>query len=273
MSDPYITVSGHSYEKYAIEQWLTNHDTDPFTNTPLSNKILIPNHTLRKRIESFIKLRCNKPSIYQKQLKEAEERARKLKIERTKERASELKQAERRANKLKEAAERARKYQKQLEQAEKRARELQAEERARRDYHVYWHWNSEINAAQNCTESNAYAQFRAIGTGASRIIVHANRIIESAGPTNQYKYMCAAHANERGKLSIPNLSSFYVVHHWFDDANHKRFASDQRDEAMHYYGNITQGASRAVIHRGKIIKNGGPTNDWKKACIGYIWFR
>eukprot|EP01084_Bolivina_argentea_P302904 522907_1 len=69
MSDPHITLSGHTYEKYAIEQWLSTHNTDPLTNGKLTNKILIPNHTLRKQIQSFveknnIKLRSNKSSPF-----------------------------------------------------------------------------------------------------------------------------------------------------------------------------------------------------------------
>jgi len=69
MSDPHITLSGHTYEKYAIEQWLSTHNNDPLTNTKLSNKILIPNHALRKQIQSFIdkhniKLRSNRASPF-----------------------------------------------------------------------------------------------------------------------------------------------------------------------------------------------------------------
>jgi len=69
MSDPHITLSGHTYEKYAIEQWLTTHESDPLTNKKLVNKLLIPNHTLRKQIQSFvernqIKLRSNKSSPF-----------------------------------------------------------------------------------------------------------------------------------------------------------------------------------------------------------------
>ena len=139
-------------------------------------------------------------------------------------------------------------------------------------YHVYWHWDSRINTLEHCSESKAYAKYYSIHKGASRIIVHNNSIIESAGPTNQYKYMLAAQANYNGKLSIPKNNGFYVVNHW-GGCNHKYFASNKRDEAMIYYGSIHKGASRAVISNGAIIHSDGPSNDWKKAAIGWMWFK
>ena len=57
MSDPYITLSGHSYQKEAIEQWLLKHDTDPMTGQKLNSKLIIPNHTKHKKPTNlFIKL-------------------------------------------------------------------------------------------------------------------------------------------------------------------------------------------------------------------------
>jgi len=38
MVDPVICDDGHTYERSAITQWLTNHDTSPITNLPLANK-------------------------------------------------------------------------------------------------------------------------------------------------------------------------------------------------------------------------------------------
>lgn len=32
MSDPVITVTGHTYERAAIEEWLRDHTTDPATS-------------------------------------------------------------------------------------------------------------------------------------------------------------------------------------------------------------------------------------------------
>eukprot|EP01038_Epipyxis_sp_PR26KG_P004878 gene4878-6834_t len=54
MVDPVICVDGHTYERSAIETWLRNNDTSPVTNLTLTNKdLLIPNHSLRKMIQSL----------------------------------------------------------------------------------------------------------------------------------------------------------------------------------------------------------------------------
>ncbi len=37
------------------------------------------------------------------------------------------------------------------------------------------------------------------------------------------------------------------------------------DDAMIYYGWIDKRASRAIIYNASIIKNDGPSNDWKKS--------
>ncbi len=52
MSDPVTDANGHSYEKAAIEQWLSNHDASPVTGALLSHKNLVPNHLLRNAINS-----------------------------------------------------------------------------------------------------------------------------------------------------------------------------------------------------------------------------
>jgi len=44
----------HSYERVAIEQWFQRRDTSPKTNEVLESTALIPNHTLRGAIESFL---------------------------------------------------------------------------------------------------------------------------------------------------------------------------------------------------------------------------
>ncbi|ETO05636.1 hypothetical protein RFI_31760 [Reticulomyxa filosa] len=54
MRNPVITVVGHSYEREAIEEWLLKHNSDPLTGMQLSSKMLVPNHTLRKQIESYV---------------------------------------------------------------------------------------------------------------------------------------------------------------------------------------------------------------------------
>lgn len=134
-------------------------------------------------------------------------------------------------------------------------------------YHVYWHWKG-IGWLMNCSEAKAYAKFYRIRKGASRIMVHDNKIIEHAGPTNQFKYMLAREANRDGKLPMPYYNKVWVVHHWHG-VNAKSFNS--KDNALVHYGGLPNDASRAIIWQGKIIRNGGPSNDWKKAAIGWIF--
>eukprot|EP00301_Raphidiophrys_heterophryoidea_P005983 c12453_g3_i2.p1 GENE.c12453_g3_i2~~c12453_g3_i2.p1 ORF type:complete len:248 (+),score=39.51 c12453_g3_i2:108-851(+) len=54
MLDPVIAVDGHTYERKAMESWLTNHDTSPRTNEHLMSKVLIPNLALRQRIMRYV---------------------------------------------------------------------------------------------------------------------------------------------------------------------------------------------------------------------------
>ena len=48
MSDPVLAADGHTYERRAIEEWLsTGHSTSPVTNEPLPHRMLTPNHMVR----------------------------------------------------------------------------------------------------------------------------------------------------------------------------------------------------------------------------------
>lgn len=51
--DPIVLEDGHSYEKAAIFQWLTSHNTSPLTNKPLTTKLLFPNHNLKQQLVEF----------------------------------------------------------------------------------------------------------------------------------------------------------------------------------------------------------------------------
>ena len=54
MVDPVICSDGHTYERYAIEEWFKHgKDTSPKTNLPLANRNLIPNIALRQGIEAY----------------------------------------------------------------------------------------------------------------------------------------------------------------------------------------------------------------------------
>jgi len=50
MMDPYVASDGYTYDRKAIELWLSTNDTSPMTNLRLPNKSLIPNHSLRSAI-------------------------------------------------------------------------------------------------------------------------------------------------------------------------------------------------------------------------------
>lgn len=53
MKDPVILTDGHVYEKQAIKQWLSNHDTSPMTKVKVDKHIIIPCFVLRKLIQDF----------------------------------------------------------------------------------------------------------------------------------------------------------------------------------------------------------------------------
>lgn len=46
MVDPVLASDGFTYERYAIEDWLSRNDTSPMTNLPLPNKTVVPNIAL-----------------------------------------------------------------------------------------------------------------------------------------------------------------------------------------------------------------------------------
>jgi Mg-chelatase subunit ChlD len=51
MKDPVIDYEGNSYERSAIEEWLSKNRTSPITRSPLNISQLVPNRSLRKAIE------------------------------------------------------------------------------------------------------------------------------------------------------------------------------------------------------------------------------
>jgi hypothetical protein len=54
MKDPVSLSDGHSYERSYIASWLVKSNLSPMTNTPLQNKILTPNHSLRCTIDEYM---------------------------------------------------------------------------------------------------------------------------------------------------------------------------------------------------------------------------
>jgi hypothetical protein len=55
MRDPYIDQDGNSYEKEAIEKWLTQNSTSPITRNAMTEDDLVPNRILRDIISDFIR--------------------------------------------------------------------------------------------------------------------------------------------------------------------------------------------------------------------------
>jgi len=53
MEDPYVAADGYTYERRAIEQWLTDNDTSPTTNLPLPHKFIMANYTLLEAINQW----------------------------------------------------------------------------------------------------------------------------------------------------------------------------------------------------------------------------
>jgi hypothetical protein len=63
MTDPVITVDGHTFERKAITEWFNRGNiTNPLTGAPLDSKMLIPNIALKGVIEEYNRRRTNKPS-------------------------------------------------------------------------------------------------------------------------------------------------------------------------------------------------------------------
>jgi hypothetical protein len=52
MRDPVVTLDGFTYERTAIQMWLSRHDTSPCTNQVLPSKTLISNLALRSQIQN-----------------------------------------------------------------------------------------------------------------------------------------------------------------------------------------------------------------------------
>lgn len=53
MKDPVINEIGYTYEKYNIETWYGVKQSDPVTNLPITNVIVIPNLVLKTQIKEF----------------------------------------------------------------------------------------------------------------------------------------------------------------------------------------------------------------------------
>ncbi|XP_075685434.1 WD repeat, SAM and U-box domain-containing protein 1 isoform X2 [Rhinoderma darwinii] len=57
MKDPVIASDGYSYERKAIEFWISTKKTSPMTNLPLENLLLTPNRTLKMALNRWVDIR------------------------------------------------------------------------------------------------------------------------------------------------------------------------------------------------------------------------
>ncbi|KAM4776767.1 WD repeat, SAM and U-box domain-containing protein 1 isoform 3-T8 [Cyanocitta cristata] len=54
MNDPVIATDGYSYEREAMENWISNRRSSPMTNLPLHSLMLTPNRTLKMAISRWL---------------------------------------------------------------------------------------------------------------------------------------------------------------------------------------------------------------------------
>lgn len=51
MQDPVIAADGHTYEKAAMQEWLTGHNNSPVTGAKLAHQRLTPNILIRSILQ------------------------------------------------------------------------------------------------------------------------------------------------------------------------------------------------------------------------------
>ena len=58
--DPVATMRGTVYERKAIEEWFTKHNTDPCSNQRLLSTVVYPDATMQDRVDDFLSGRSNR---------------------------------------------------------------------------------------------------------------------------------------------------------------------------------------------------------------------
>lgn len=53
--DPVIAADDRTYERYAITDWLSKHDTSPMTNLPLAHRQLSANTSLKAAMQELLR--------------------------------------------------------------------------------------------------------------------------------------------------------------------------------------------------------------------------
>ena len=54
MTEPAICCSGITYERSAIENWLSRHENDPVTRVSVDEKTLYPNRLVYSLVDEYI---------------------------------------------------------------------------------------------------------------------------------------------------------------------------------------------------------------------------
>ena len=54
MVDPVLATDGHTYERAAIERWLSESVLSPTTKQPIPSKVVFPNHSLKSLIDEYL---------------------------------------------------------------------------------------------------------------------------------------------------------------------------------------------------------------------------
>jgi len=124
-----------------------------------------------------------------------------------------------------------------------------------------------VHDERGVTDADTWGKFHAM-TNRSRIMVNTNTntIDKKDGPDNDYMKMCAGKAIEHGLLNIP--SGHHVVWHWDGGAHRESFASETA--AAIKFGSLNTTASRLLTKDGRILRDEGPTNEWKLAAKGAL---
>lgn len=59
MEDPVMASDGHTYERYAIEEWFAHSSTSPVTNLAMSSKILTSNMAVKSITAKYWKTKAD----------------------------------------------------------------------------------------------------------------------------------------------------------------------------------------------------------------------
>ena len=52
--DPVTAADDYTYERYAITDWLSKHNTSPMTNLPLPHRTLVSNGSIKVQMQALL---------------------------------------------------------------------------------------------------------------------------------------------------------------------------------------------------------------------------